>query len=308
MKPRHFLSIFDLQKDEIEKLIERTFSLKEEKRRRMSNRSLLGRTIGLIFEKLSTRTRASFQVGINDMSAHAIFFSSRDMQLGRGETVADTAMVLSSYLDGVIIRTYGQERIEEFAKHSSVPVINALTDLEHPCQIISDLFTIKEAGVDIEDMKLAYVGDGNNMANTFIGAASIMGFDLAIAVPKGYEPDQAILEKANKTAGSRIEVMNDPVAAAEGSDVLYTDVWVSMGQDDAPDDEKEKLEALRPFQINGDLVAKAKSGALVMHCLPAHRGQEITAEVMDGANSVVFTQAENRLHSGKAIIEYFFSY
>lgn len=304
MKPRHFLSIFDLKKSEIEKLIERAFSLKVERRRRMSNSSLLGRTIGLIFEKLSTRTRASFQVGINDMGAHAIFFSSRDMQLGRGETVADTAMVLSSYLDGVIIRTYGQERIEEFAMHSSVPVINALTDLEHPCQIISDLFTIKEAGVDIEDMKLAYVGDGNNMANTFIGAASIMGFDLAVAVPKGYEPHQAMLEKANKAAGSRIEVTNDPAAAAEGSDVLYTDVWVSMGQDD----EKEKLEALRPFQINSDLVAKAKSGALVMHCLPAHRGQEITAEVMDGANSVVFTQAENRLHSGKAIIEYFFSY
>ncbi|MCH8029027.1 MAG: ornithine carbamoyltransferase [Candidatus Dadabacteria bacterium] len=302
MTARHFLSIFDLTKTELENLIERTFVLKDQRKSGVPNGSLTGKTIGLLFEKLSTRTRTSFEVGINDMSGRSIFFNPRDMQLGRGETITDTARVLSSYLDGVIIRTYAQQRIAEFASYSSVPVINALTDLEHPCQIVSDLFSIKEAGLNIEDMKLAYVGDGNNIANSLIGAASILGFNLAVATPEGFEPDPAIVERAGHTSGANIEILRDPKEAATNSDVLYTDVWVSMGQESS---QERSREMFLPYRINSKLVSLLKPGALVMHCLPAHRGQEITAEVIDGPGSIVFTQAENRLHGGKAVLEMF---
>ncbi|MEM4410011.1 MAG: ornithine carbamoyltransferase [Candidatus Caldarchaeum sp.] len=303
MTPRHFLSLFDLTREELHVLIERCFELKRQKKEGKAHTPLSGKTIGMIFEKLSTRTRVSFEAGIYDLGGNSVFLTSRDMQLGRGETISDTARVLSSYLDGIIIRTYGQERILEFARHSRVPVINALTDLEHPCQVVSDLFTMKEAGLDIEKMKLTYLGDGNNMANSFIAAAAILGFSLSIATPRGFEPNADVMARAVGYPGAKIEVTHDPKSAAKGADVLYTDVWISMGQNE--EEKKEKLELFKPFQLNSSILALAKPSALAMHCLPAHRGEEISPEVMDDPRSIIFTQAENRIHSGKAILEKF---
>lgn len=301
--PRHLLSIFDLQKREIDSIIKRAFRLKALKKGgKKTGSTLKGKVVGMVFEKPSTRTRVSFEVAIIDLGGSAIYLSPGDMQLGRGETIADTARVLSSYLDGVVIRTYGQEKIEEFARHSSVPVINALTDLEHPCQIISDLFTIKEKGLDIEKIKLAYIGDGNNIANSLIGAAAIYGFNLIMATPKGYEPNEGVLRRARDYKRGRIEVVSDPKEAAKNADVLYTDVWVSMGQEE---EMGKRLRTFKPYQLNGRLLSHAKPDVLIMHCLPAHRGEEITDDVVDGPNSIVFDQAENRLHVGKAILEMF---
>jgi len=300
--PRNFLSIFDLSKDEIENLINRTGEFKEEKKRGKVPQSLKGKTIGMIFEKLSTRTRISFQLAIYDLGANAIYLNPNDMQLGRGEIIPDTARVLSSYLDGVVIRTFGQNRLNDFAEYSTVPVINGLTDLEHPTQIISDLYTISETGVDIGNFNMTYIGDGNNITNSLMGASAIIGFNLNICCPKGHEPDSEILDRSLKHGSNRIKIEYDPVLAVTDSDVVYTDVWVSMGQQD---DKGEKAEKFKPYQINSDLLKSAKEDTLIMHCLPAHRGEEITDELMNSEYSIIFTQAENKLHSAKAILEYF---
>ncbi|MDA2920640.1 ornithine carbamoyltransferase [Desulfobacterota bacterium AH_259_B03_O07] len=302
--PRSLLSIFDLDKKDIEKLINRSFKLRTLKKSGKSINTLKRKSVGMIFEKLSTRTRISFEVGINELGGQALYTNPADMQLGRGETIADTARVMSSYLDGVIIRTYDHERIIEFERNATVPIINALTNIEHPCQIISDLFTLKDKGLDLERMKLAYIGDGNNVANTLIGAAGIMGFQISVSTPKGFEPDKNVLKEAKNLKNGKIQISNNPKQAVKNADVLYTDVWISMGQEN---DSRKKEQIFKPYQINRALLSKARPKALVMHCLPAHRGKEISDEVVDGPNSIVFEQAANRLIVGKAILEMCFS-
>ena len=295
---RHLLSVFDLEKDDILRMIERAGELKDLKKKGKSPRTLEGMSVGLLFEKQSTRTRLSFEAGLFDLGAHPVYMNPADTQLGRGETVADTARVVSSYLDGIIIRTYEQEKVEELSENSSVAVINALTDLEHPTQIISDLFSVREQGIDPENFRLAFLGDGNNVANSFVAAAGVMGFDVSVAVPEGHEPDAGTLDRASGIGSSKIKVTHDPESAVKKADVVYTDVWVSMGEDGKGTD------AFRPFQVNAELLSRCDKKPVVMHCLPAHREEEITGEVMDGSTCIAFTQAENKLHAGKAVLEF----
>ena len=263
---------------------------------------LRGRSLAMIFEKSSTRTRVSFEVGMTQLGGHALFLSPNDLQLGRGETIADTARVLSRYVDGIMYRAFRHEDVRELARHATVPVINGLDDREHPCQIVADLLTVQEKKGKLARVKLAYVGDGNNVCNSLLLGAATVGMSMTAACPPGFEPDAEILEEARRVAketGSSVEVVHDPVSGVRGADVVYTDVWVSMGQEK----EKEKKEkAFRPFQINAKLLDHAKPDAVVMHCLPAHRGLEITDDVIDGPRSIVFDQAENRLHAQKAIL------
>ena len=295
---KSLLAVSDLKKNDFRGILRRTGELKKLKKQGESPKSLEGMSVGLLFEKQSTRTRLSFEAGLFDLGAQAVYMNPADTQLGRGETIADTAKILSSYLDGIIVRTYGQEKVQELAENSSVPVINALTDLEHPTQIISDLFSISEQGVDPESFKLAFLGDGNNIANSFVAASAIMGFDLSVAVPPGHEPDPIIMGEATEHGSSEIEVTYDPTSAVRDANVIYTDVWVSMGE------EGKGTEIFRPFQVNEKLLSFCSKDPLIMHCLPAHRGEEITAEVMDSPRCVAFTQAENKLHAGKAILEF----
>ncbi|MBE9536498.1 MAG: ornithine carbamoyltransferase [Proteobacteria bacterium] len=296
---KDLLRISELSRDEIEGLLRRAIELKSMQKKGISHQPLAGKTMGMIFEKSSTRTRVSFEVGMMQLGGNAIFLSPRDTQIGRGEPVSDSARVLSRYLDGIMIRTYSQEMLEEFAKYSGVPVINGLTDLLHPCQVLTDLMTIKEKKAGLRDLKIAWIGDGNNMANSWIAAAARLGFELSLATPASHRPDSKILEEAERN-GAKINLVESPLEAAKDADVINTDVWASMGQEEEYEDRKRLFAS---YQVNSELLTAAKSDAIVMHCLPAHRGEEITDEVMEGPQSVIFDQAENRLHLQKAILE-----
>lgn len=297
---RDLLSEYDLGRDEFDHLFSRTATLKRWQKEGRTYKPLIGKTLGMLFEKASTRTRLSFEVGMLQLGGNPLFISSRDTQLGRGETVADTARIMSRYLDAIMIRTYAQETLEEFARNATIPVINGLTDLLHPCQILSDIFTVMEFKGDYRGIKVAYVGDGNNVANSWINAAARLPFHLSLACPVGYEPDEAIFQRARKEASEGVVLFRDPAEAVRDADVIYTDVWASMGHEN---EHEQRVKAFRDYQIDGRLVALARKDVLVMHCLPAHRGEEITSEVIDGSCSVVFEQAENRLHVQKAILE-----
>ncbi len=298
---RDLVSILDV-KDDLVGLLELAASIKNRTKAGEPYEPLRGKSLAMIFEKASTRTRVSFEVGMTQLGGHALFLSPNDLQIGRGETIADTARVLSRYVDGIMYRAFKRENVVELARNASVPVINGLDDKEHPCQVIADLFTILEHKGSFKDLKLAYVGDGNNVCNSLLLGAAIVGMDMTAACPIGYVPDAEILATARrigKDSGSKIHVVDDPVGAVQRADVVYTDVWVSMGQEK----EKEQREKVfRLYQLNSTLLDHAKKEAVVMHCLPAHRGFEIADEVIDGPRSIVFDQAENRLHAQKAIL------
>ncbi len=291
---RDFLAIPDYSREELLGL----FDLAERMRRgEYTDKPLAGKSLAMIFMKSSTRTRVSFEVGTWQLGGHALFLSPRDVQLGRGEPVADTARVLSRYVDGIMIRTFAHSEVEELAKHATVPVINGLTDLLHPCQILADILTIRQHLGSIDGRRVAWIGDGNNMANSWINAAYRLGFDLTLACPEGYDPDPAILERAQSVADVRIT--RDPAEAVEGADVVNTDVWASMGQEE---EQAVREKAFRGFIVDDALMSRAQQGAIFLHCLPAHRGEEVAASVIDGPQSVVWDEAENRLHVQKAIM------
>lgn len=296
---RDFLTLRDLSSEEIDLLVKRALDLKAGKD--ANKCPLIGKSIGLIFEKASTRTRVSLETGIYQLGAQPVYMTSKEIQFGRGETVADTAKTLSRYLSAIAIRTYAHSTVEEFARNSTVPVINALTDLHHPCQALADLMTILEKKGKLKGIRLAYIGDGTNVANSLIEASSRAGINLTIACPEGYEPDLDVLERARQEAKSEIIIMRKPEEAAKDADVVYTDVWVSMGKEQETEDRKRKF---MNYQINDALLSCAEQDAVVMHCLPAHRGEEITDGVIDGPKSIVFDQAENRLHAQKALMEF----
>jgi len=298
----HLISMSDLTLEEIEALIEDAGRLKAERGSQRLRDDLKGKVLGLIFEKPSTRTRVSFEVAMLELGGHAIYLNWNDLQLGRGERIKDTARVLSSYLSAVMIRAFRHETVVEFAAHASIPVINGLTNLEHPCQTLADLLTIKERKGQLSGLKLAWIGDGNNVCNSLLLGAATVGMSVSVACPEGYEPPASILERARALAekrGAEIKIVREPADAAKDADVLYTDVWVSMG-DEA--ERERRLKAFQRYQINERLLGIAKSDAIVMHCMPANVGEEITEEVMEGEHSAIYEQAENRLHAQKALL------
>ncbi|WPL15876.1 Ornithine carbamoyltransferase [Thiorhodovibrio winogradskyi] len=294
---RHFLTLLDLSTDEAQALIDRARALKRLQREGIDYLPLKRRTLAMVFEKSSTRTRVSFEVGMAQLGGHALFLSPRDTQLGRGEPIPDSARVLSRMVDAIMIRTFAQDTIEIFAQHSKVPVINGLTDRFHPCQLLADILTYHEHRGSIRGRRVAYVGDGNNMCNSYINAARLFDFDLHIACPRGFEPDHDLL--ADNAA--RCHLSDSPATALTGADLVVTDVWSSMGQEEQ---EHERRQAFAGFCIDRALLSRARPDALFMHCLPAHRGEEVSAEVIDGPQSVVWDEAENRLHAQKALLEF----
>jgi ornithine carbamoyltransferase len=302
VKGKDLLTWFDYSSTEVKKLLELAGALKSLAKSDVHPPLLVGKTVGLIFEKHSTRTRISFEVGVNQLSGHAIYMHARDLQIGRGEPVSDTGKVLSGYLDGIMIRANSHKMVEELAHAATIPVINGLTDLFHPCQALADLLTIHEIKGYLQGQKLAYVGDGNNVAHSLIIACAHLGVNVSIASPLGFEVDSSILAKAQKLAvlnGSTIETTTNPIEAVENADVIYTDVWTSMGQEE---ETAARLQAFEGYQINDELVQHAKPDYLFLHCLPAHREEEVATSIIDGTHSAVFQQAENRLHAQKAIL------
>jgi len=291
---KHILTLLDLEKADFETLFQRAIELKERYRKGITEKTLAGKTLGLIFEKPSTRTRVSFEAAMIQLGGTPIFISAKDTQIVRNEPVRDTARVLSRFIDALAIRTFSQDLLNGFAEYSDIPVINALTDLYHPCQILSDLLTVIEHKGGYDGIKIAWIGDGNNVANSWINAGAVLGLDLTLACPKGYEPHSSMLE------GRKVVVTNDPKGAVRNADVIYTDVWASMGQEG---EQILRKKVFYPFQINASLVKEAKQDAVVMHCLPAHRGEEISEEVLEGPQSIVWDQAENKMHMHKAILE-----
>ncbi|MFA4919189.1 MAG: ornithine carbamoyltransferase [Thermodesulfovibrionales bacterium] len=296
---KDFLTVLDLSSDELNGLITRSIELKSGVD--ANKCPLLGKSIGLLFEKSSTRTRVSLEVGVYQLGGQSIYMNPKEIQIGRGETIHDSAKVLSRYLNGIIIRTYSHNTLTEFASYASIPVVNGLSDLHHPCQALADLMTVYEKKGKLKGLRLAFIGDGNNVAHSLIEAASLTGMHIILACPKGYEPDPDVLEKARTSSSGQITVIREPAEAAANADVVYTDVWVSMGQEK---DASRKKRKFKKYQINGELLSHAKKDALVLHCMPAHRGEEITDEVMDSPQSAVFDQAENRLHTQKALLEF----
>lgn len=302
MKGRSLVSINDLTLEELYEIFELSKNLKEKVLTNQPHKVLEGKTLGMIFSKPSTRTRISFETGIYQLGGIGMYFGPNDLQLNRGETISDTAKVLSRYLDGIMIRTFKHQDVVDLAEYGSIPVINGLTDLLHPCQVLTDLFTVLEKKRKLEGLKLAYVGDGNNMANSLLHGCSKVGMNISIASPSGFTPDKTVIKNSEANAkymGSKIEILEDPASAVKDADIIYTDVWASMGQEAEAEDRKQKF---MNYQVNDKLVKNAKDDYTFMHCLPAHRGEEVSAEVIDGPNSVVFDEAENRLHVQKAVM------
>ena len=302
LKGRDFTRMATWSPEDIKTALDLADELKELQRRREDHRLLPGRALGMIFQKPSTRTRVSFEVGINQLGGHGLYLRADDLQLGRGETIRDTATVLSRYLDAIMIRTYSQDDVEELAEHASIPVINGLTDVAHPCQALGDLMTIRERLGRLSGVKVGYLGDGNNVCGSLMLGASKFGMRFMAATPAGYEPEETAVKSARRSAvqsGGTVELTQDPHEAAKGADVLYTDVWTSMGQDA---ERNRRLKDLAGFGIDSELLAQASVGAIVLHCLPAHYGEEITEEVLYGPQSAVWDQAENRLHAQKALL------
>ena len=303
LQGKDLLSIHDLTVDQVEHILSFAAQLKTLQKAGIPHRLLEGKTLGMIFEKSSTRTRVSFEVGMYQLGGSALFLSNRDLQLGRGEPIKDTARVLSRYLDGIMIRTFGHERVLELAKYADIPIINGLTDLLHPCQVLTDLLTIREhKGSNFKNLKMAYVGDGNNMTNSYLYGAAKVGMTLSVATPKDYRPNQEVFKNAledAKETGAALSWTADPVEAVKDADIIATDTWASMGQE-AEHDERKKIFA--PYQVNAELLKHADKRAIVMHCLPAYRGEEVTEEVFEANADVIFDEAENRLHTQKAIM------
>ena len=302
MKGKSLASLYDVTGEEIEQILKTSELLKLQSLRGQEHPLLKGKTLAMIFEKASTRTRVSFEVGMWQLGGYALYLSASDLQLGRGETIGDTAQVLSRYVDGIMARVFAHQTILDLVTYSRVPVINGLSDYSHPCQGLADLFTVYEKKGRLSGLKLAYIGDGNNVAHSLIYGCSKMGMNIFLGCPKGYEPDKDVVKKASldaKKNGCEVKVTHDPREAVKGADIIYTDVWASMGKEK---EHEERVKVFKPYQINAGLVKLAKEDYIFMHCLPAHRGEEVTDEVADSTNSVIFDQAENRMHTQKGLM------
>ncbi|MDR2017600.1 MAG: ornithine carbamoyltransferase [Syntrophobacterales bacterium] len=303
MRPkRDFTKLLDINKEECRYLLERSAFLKEQRRQGKEFKPLKGKSLAMIFEKASTRTRISFEIGMWELGGYAVFLTSQETQIGRGEPVRDTARVLSRYVDAVMIRTYGQALVDELARWATVPLINGLSDLYHPCQILSDLLTIQELKGRLDNVKIAYIGDGNNVANSWLEASILLGLRLSVATPEFYGPNETLLEEAERN--EKFVYTHDPREAADGADIVYTDVWVSMGQEG---EHEERMATFAPFRIDGEIMKEANESAVVMHCLPAHRNKEVSDRIFEANQEIIFRQAENRLHAQKALLEWLMS-